>query len=565
MMAPLPEAGRLFGRTFRRRQVGDRIGRMPSGFGIFRSTPIFPRGNTGPFSPSRFLMPPHRRPMLTSTSREPLTAAPDRHSRRSAMTFVRRALRIAAIAPMLFGAALLGQTPSPDTPAARQLRRWMETLNAGDRAERSRFLKENFPARSNPENVDQDLAFLDQTGGVELVKLEESSATRAVALLKPRDSETSSIKITIEVDSAVPYRITNLNFQPGGRLAVTIPRLSDSELANAVKAEAERRAAADRFAGAVLVGKNGKAIFSGAYGLADRTDAVANKLDTRFRNGSMNKMFTAVAILTLVQAGNVSLDAPLGTYLTDYPNKSVASKVTVHHLLTHTGGTGDIFGPQFTAHRLELKTHQDYLNLYGKRELAFEPGSRWAYSNYGYVLLGAIIEKVSGKSYYDYVRDHVYRPAGMTSTGSEPEDEKVDRRATGYTKASGTRTWAPNAETLPYRGTAAGGGYTTVEDLFRFANALTSHKLLDARHTELLTTGKVDAFGAKYAYGFIDRTADGVRSVGHGGGAPGMNGDLVIFPGSGYVVAVLANLDPPAAQRISEFAANRVPAKGQQP
>jgi D-alanyl-D-alanine carboxypeptidase len=348
-------------------------------------------------------------------------------------------------------------------------------------------------------------------------------------------------------------------------LAVTIPRLSDSELVSAVKGEAEKRAAADRFAGTVLVGKNGKAIFTGAYGLADRKSGTPNKLDTRFRNGSMNKMFTAVAIMTLVQAGKVSLDAPLGTYLKDYPNKSVASKVTVHHLLTHTGGTGDIFGPDFTAHRLELKTHQDYLNLYGKRDLQFEPGSRWAYSNYGFVLLGAIIEKVSGQSYYDYVRDHVYRPAGMTSTGSEPENTRVERRSTGYTKPPGRRAWEPNDETLPYRGTAAGGGYSTVEDLFRFANALTGHKLLDARHTELLTTGKVDAFGARYAYGFIDRTTDGVRSIGHGGGAPGMNGDLLIFPGSGYVVAVLANQDPPAAQRISDFAGNRVPARGQQP
>src|SRR5690349_9914535 len=115
--------------------------------------------------------------------------------------------------------------------------------------------------------------------------------------------------------------------------------------------------------------------------------------------GSMNKMFTATAILQLVQAGKIKLDDPLGKYLPDYPNKDVATKVTIHHLLTHTGGTGDIFGPEYQAHRLELKTLQDYVKLYGSRGLAFEPGSKWEYSNYGFILLGVIIERISGVDY----------------------------------------------------------------------------------------------------------------------------------------------------------------------
>ena len=118
----------------------------------------------------------------------------------------------------------------------------------------------------------------------------------------------------------------------------------------------------------------------------------------------MNKMFTAVAIIQLVEAGKVKLTAPLGKYLRDYPNQEVATKVTMQQLLTHTGGTGDIFGPEFDAHRLELRKLADYVKLYGKRGLEFEPGSKWAYSNYGFILLGAVIEKVSGQSYYDYVR-----------------------------------------------------------------------------------------------------------------------------------------------------------------
>jgi CubicO group peptidase (beta-lactamase class C family) len=116
-----------------------------------------------------------------------------------------------------------------------------------------------------------------------------------------------------------------------------------------------------------------------------------------------------------------------------------------------------------------------------------------------------------------------------------------------------------NAETLPYRGTSAGGGYSTVRDLVRFADALRSHRLLESAHTALLTTGKVDARGQQYAYGFFDRRVGGVRFFGHGGGAPGMNGDLQIDPQGDYVVAVLSNLDPPAAQRISDFIVNRLP------
>src|SRR5579871_413050 len=336
--------------------------------------------------------------------------------------------------------------------------------------------------------------------------------------------------------------------------------MSENELLGALRAKLDQDAAADHFSGAVLLAKDGKPIFTGAYGLADREKKSPNKLGTRFRIGSMNKMFTATAILQLVQAGKIQLTDPLGKYLTDYPNKNVASKVTIHHLLTHTGGTGDFFGPEFDAHRLELRELKDYVKLYGTRDLAFAPGSQWEYSNYGFLLLGLVIEKVSGESYYDYVRDNIFKPAGMISTDSLPEGEAVADRSIGYTKEE-SDTWQPNTNTLPPRGTSAGGGYSTVEDLLRFATALTDHKLLDAHSTDVLTTGKVNARGSKYAYGFGDNTTDGIRWFGHGGGAPGMNGDLKIFPQSGYVIAALANMDPPAAERVANYAGARLPAK----
>ncbi|MGH9329458.1 MAG: serine hydrolase domain-containing protein, partial [Vicinamibacterales bacterium] len=248
------------------------------------------------------------------------------------------------------------------------------------------------------------------------------------------------------------------------------------------------------------------------------------------------------------------LDDPIGTHLPDYPNKDVASKVTVRHLLTHTGGTGDIFGPDFTTNRLTLREHGDYLKLYGSRALVHEPGVEHRYSNYGYVLLGALIEKVSGTPYYDYVRARVFRPAGMDSTDSLPETDRVANRSIGYMQRDGA--WTANTETLPWSGTAAGGGYSTVGDLFRFAQALESGKLLPKAMLAEATTPQRQQYG----YGFGIQGEGPLRRYGHGGGAPGMNGDLRVYPELGYVLVGLSNLDPPAASRVVDFFALRMPA-----
>jgi len=444
-------------------------------------------------------------------------------------------------------------------PSFQQFSAWLAAFNSGNQAQYRQFLEKNFPTRVS--SLDQEMDFRARTGGFNFRKLEQGSATRVSGLLQERDSDQFA-RFRLEVQPAGPHRIVSLSLMAIPRpAAFPIPRLSESAALAAVKGLAEKNAAADRFSGAVLIAKNGGVLFSGAYGLADREKKIPNALYTRFRIGSMNKMFTAVAVLQLAETGKVKLTDPLGKYITDYPNQDIATKVTIHQLLTHTGGTGDIFGPEFAAHRKELRTLNDYVTLYGKRGPEFEPGSRWSYSNYGMVLLGVVIERVTGQTYYDYVQDHIYKPVGMPSTGSLPEDQAVPDLSIGYMRSPGTGEWVRNTDTLPYRGTSAGGGYSTVGDLLRFATALLSHKLLNADSTELLISGKVEAgAGGKYAYGFEDqRDKDGNGWVGHGGGAPGMNADLRIYPKSGYVVAVLANLDPPAAQRISEFLNYRLP------
>ena len=338
-------------------------------------------------------------------------------------------------------------------------------------------------------------------------------------------------------------------------LDLVLHRLDERDALAALSARAEKLTRDDEFSGAVLVARDGRVLLSKAWGLADRKAGTPNTPETKFRIGSMNKMFTAVATLQLVQAGKLALDDPIGKHLRDYPNKDVASRVTVRHLLTHTGGTGDIFGPEFELNRLSLRTHGDYVKLYGSRGLTQEPGSRFEYSNYGFVLLGALIERVSGESYYDYVREHVFRPAGMSSTDALPESERVPNRSVGYTRPMPGGDRQPNTNFLPWRGTAAGGGYSTVGDLMRFAEALESGTLISKATLDEATR----PHQPQYGYGFGVQGEGPLRSYGHGGGAPGMNGELRVFPELGYVVVGLANLDPPSASGLVEYFALRMP------
>ena len=193
--------------------------------------------------------------------------------------------------------------------------------------------------------------------------------------------------------------------------------LSNSEIVPGLNAELATRAAQDRFSGAVLISRQGKALFRNVYEELNRERSIPNAPNTRFRFGSLGKMFTGVAIMQLVQAGAVQLDDLISVYLPGYPNPDVAN-ATIHQLLTHTGGTGDIYGPAFQEHRLELKELSDYVALYGMRGTLFPPGSRHEYSNYGYILLGRVIEEVSGLTYEEYVRRNIFQPAGMRSTGT---------------------------------------------------------------------------------------------------------------------------------------------------
>jgi CubicO group peptidase (beta-lactamase class C family) len=406
------------------------------------------------------------------------------------------------------------------------------------------------------------LDFREQSGGFNLIRVEKSEPLHLEALLKEREGSNYAM-LKLDVKDSDPPTVTRMtiNIVPRPPDQPESPRLSFTEAIKALDARAVELTAKDSFAGAVLVARGGKIALEKAYGLAARESRTANTIDTQFRLGSMNKMFTATAILQLVGEGKIDLAAPIGTYLTGYPNHDVATKVTVRHLLTHTGGTGDIFTPEYEKRRLEIRELADYVKLYGSRGLDFEPGSKWAYSNYGFLLLGVIVEKISGMSYYDYVRKHIFDPAGMRSTDSLPETEEVTKRAVGYMRRN--QAWVNNADTLPWRGTSAGGGYSTVGDLLRFAQALSSGRLIKRElFTEMTSKqagGPQMRPGTGYGFGMMVSEQLQGKRFGHGGGAPGMNGELRVYPRTSIVLVVLTNLDPPAATRLTDFFDDRMP------
>lgn len=330
-------------------------------------------------------------------------------------------------------------------------------------------------------------------------------------------------------------------------------RLPDAALVKAITGKLAE--VGENYSGVVMVARKGKLVATFAQGWADRERKIPNTADTKFRVGSMDKTFTAVAVMQLAQAGKLDVQAPLITYLKDYPNTDWARKVTLHHLLTHQGGAGEIFTPEYEARRDRVRTLQDYVDLFGKRAPDFEPGSKDDYSNYGFILLGRVIEAVSGQSYYDYVRAHIFQPAGMTGSGFEPETMPMPGRAVAYEHEKADFTLAGG---LPWRGTSAGGGYATAEDFVKFAMALYDGRLLDETHRKQMTTGFVDlGDGMKYGYGIAIYPSP-LPIVGHNGGAPGMAGDLRIIDGGEGVIVALSNVAPPfLAGRLSKFVSDR--------
>jgi len=440
-------------------------------------------------------------------------------------------------------------------------------LNSNDRETQLNFINSFLDSRALESGTDSWLKkFADLynlTGGVEIMSMQSGRTPDEVSMQVKSLRGNQVIDLATRMSPQSPEKLIGFIFRPlQASSALPWPQnpLSEPSIVAEIEKHIQANVNEDAFSGAVLIAKGDRILLSKAYGLADKEKKIINQTDTKFNIGSMNKMFTSVAIAQLVQAGKLSYTDTLANILPDYPNKALASKITIHHLLTHTSGLGNFFKPEFFEHREKYVNLISYLPIFANDPLLFEPGNDWAYSNAGFIVLGIVVEKISGEDYFDYVRRHIFKPAQMNHTDSYERDAVVPNLALGYTyDENDPQHKMPrhdNRNTLPIKGSSAGGGYSTIGDMLLFSKALLAHHLLNEELTNNIMSGKVDDhhLNSKYGYGFSDRTLSGKHIVGHNGGGPGINGSLEILKDNGYIIIVLSNYGPPSADGLaSEF------------
>jgi len=490
--------------------------------------------------------------------------------------------RIVALVPFVLlctsaAPPLAAQSPSA-APRTDLVQGFVDAFNSGDPAALVAFLRTHATPEwlaERPEADRQDLfgRMMKDLGRVEVAEVDAEGDDRLVVHASAARVE-DPVRFELVLDAT--DRITGLGVDIAPAPPSDLPPLpsfsdasGDGKLAETDRAALDQYfrdlVAADRFAGTVLLALDGRPVFEGAYGLADRDWQIPNRMATRFDLGSINKELTKVAIGQLLEAGELTLDDTIVDLLPDYPNPAVGSRITVAQLLEHSSGLGDIFGPTFfRANKAELRTNRDYFPLFADKPLLFEPGTDRRYSNAGYIVLGAIVARVSGEPFADYVTRHVFRPAGMTGAAFAARDEIRHDVAVSYTRqprgdgqptASGedqTPPLRPATFMLPVVGMGAGSAVATAADLLAFDRALREHRLLGPRYTAWFFTGTLPEEGVA--------GGDGAAGfpIGVAGGAPGVN---AILEGDGrHTAIVLSNLDPPTAEGLGVELARRLEA-----
>ncbi|HEX8172316.1 MAG TPA: serine hydrolase domain-containing protein [Thermoanaerobaculia bacterium] len=441
-----------------------------------------------------------------------------------------------------------------------QLQAWLRVFASGDQPAFARFIAANYAK-----------ALLDETGAdvraglagrtwldaraFEIVSVEKSTDTEVTVLARSTLTRLW-FRISMTVEAEPPHRIAAYAAQ---RIQPPHPKpLSSEELVREVSAFVDRIAAADAFSGTILIAKDGKPIYQTARGYASRAYDAKINLDTKFNLASIGKNFTAIAILQLIEAGKLSFDDKVGKLLPDYPNAEVREKVTIRHLLTHTSGLGELYSPKYECLKGSLREVRDYLPLFqdDPHPLEFAPGDHWQYSNAGFILLGAILERVSGENFYEYIRRHVFAPARLSSTDYYEADAEVPNRATGYTHFLdlGENNYEFHIDVLrntllrtTVRGNPQGGAFSSAPDMLRYANALptlVSPKTLADMTTAKVEARRVDAAVTYWGYGFELEEINGHHVYGHTGGDFGVSSVFRVYPDAGnYTVIVLSNTD----------------------
>jgi len=413
-------------------------------------------------------------------------------------------------------------------PATAHLIAYLEAFNSGDVGKMRAFIQTHFTdtalrQTSLEERLSRYTPAKSRWQSLTIQKILAERPGRTFALIRAGNGDYMLLRTSVEKDP--PHRLLFIFAEPvedPNNLIIPEPKATDEDLVSAVRQFLEAETQADEFSGVVLIAKNFQVLFLEAYGWADRDKKIPNQKNTKFNLGSINKNFTRAAVLQMEKQGKLSLPDTIGKFLLDYPNRQAALKVTIKHLLDMTSGIGDFFGARYDATPKEkIRSIQDYLPLFADRPLEFEPGTKNKYSNGGYIVLGAILEKASGLDYYTYVRENIFKPCRMLDTDSYERDQNIPNLALGYTRRGrreGERLL--NQATLPGRGSSAGGGYSTAQDLLKYVAALFAGKIF---------------------------LPDIVNGLGIAGGAPGINASLDWDRRSGYLVITLTNFDPPTA------------------
>lgn len=299
-----------------------------------------------------------------------------------------------------------------------------------------------------------------------------------------------------------------------------------------------------QFMGTILVAKDGKIVLDKAYGSANLEWDIPNTPDTKFRLGSVTKQFTAASILLLEERGKLSTDDLVKKYLPDAP--AAWDKITIYHVLTHTSGIPNFTGfSDYHTTQAQPSTPEKLVARFRDKPLDFEPGTKWSYSNSGYVLLGYLIEKISGQSYKTFVQENIFTPLGMKDTGYDSFTAVIPHRASGYMPArSGPRNADYLDMTIPF---AAGALYSTTHDLLTWEQGLFGGKLLSAASFKKMTTPFKDNYGC----GLMIRDVNGHKVIEHGGGIEGFNTHLAYYPDDKLTVVVLGNINGPVPSMLS--------------
>ncbi len=438
---------------------------------------------------------------------------------------------------ILLATAFMAQDVSSleKTPAGKRALAYFAAFNSGEDAKLAAFFGGNIDETAlKRRGVEPRVAFHKQVRSdfksLAIKKIAAITDGEILILAQSPSGDWASVTFEIEGTAGkfAGVRVEQIDAPAENHDTAPAPKTM-ADVAPAVEKLMDGLVKAKKFSGVVMVAKGDTPILAKAYGYADAGKKIKNTINTRFNLGSINKMFTRIAIGQFVRQGKLSFNDKLIKVLPDYPNRDVAAKVTIGQLVTMTSGMGDFFNAKFeAADKSKIRSLKDYLPFFVNEPLEFEAGSDHRYSNAGYLVLGLVVEKLSGKSYYDCVRENIFTPAGMSATDSFEIDALPTNTAIGY-MSPGPGKRVPNKTVQPARGSSAGGGYSTAGDMLKLAVALRSKKLA------------IPEDDGSFPTEFAD--------TGVAGGSPGINAVFISNGHAGYTVVVLSNFDPPSAEK----------------